>query len=97
MAVPTRTRLKSKRLWREMTQQEVADAAGVPRAIVQQWEGQTHVPRAFEAIKVAKVMDLDLEDLFADFEIQRVPRETPREAPPRGRPKREEQIIALRL
>jgi DNA-binding XRE family transcriptional regulator len=96
MAFPTRTRLKSKRLWREMTQQQVADAAGVPRAIVQQWEGQTHVPRAFEAIKVAKVMGLDLEDLFHDFEIQRAERETPETPPPRGRPRRGEQVIALR-
>ena len=43
MAFPTRTRLKSKRLWRDMTQQEVADAAGVNRAVVQQWEA--HTPR----------------------------------------------------
>ena len=91
MAFPTRTRLKSKRLWRDMTQQEVADAAGVNRAVVQQWESRTHIPRAFDAVKVAKVMDLDLEDLFHDFELQRVPRETP---PQRGRPKREENAIA---
>lgn len=86
-----RTRLKSKRLWRDMTQQEVADAAGVNRAIVQQWEAMTHVPKADQAIRVAKVMNLDFEDLFHDFELQRIPRGTP---PQRGRPRREEKIIA---
>ena len=75
MAFPTRTRLKSKRLWRGMTQQEIADKAGVNRAVVQQWEAGTHVPRADQAVKVAKIMDLDLEDLFHDFELQRA-RET---------------------
>jgi DNA-binding XRE family transcriptional regulator len=74
MAFPTRTRLKSKRLWRDMTQQEVADAAGVPRASVQQWEARSHLPRADVAIKVARVLDLDFEDLFHDFELQRVAR-----------------------
>jgi DNA-binding XRE family transcriptional regulator len=83
MAFPTRTRLKSKRLWRDMTQQEVADAAGVNRAVVQQWESQTHIPRSDQAIRVAKVMGLDMEDLFHDFEIQRVAREA-----------REEKVIA---
>jgi len=61
-----------------MTQQQVADAAGVKRGVIQQWEAGTHIPLADQAIKVAKVMGLDLEDLFHDFEIQRVPRETPR-------------------
>jgi DNA-binding XRE family transcriptional regulator len=76
MAFPARTRLKAKRRWRGMTQQEVADAAGVKRAVVQQWEGGTHIPRADQAVKVAKVMDLDFEDLFHDFELQRIPGET---------------------
>jgi DNA-binding XRE family transcriptional regulator len=69
MAFPTRTRLKSKRLWRNMTQQQVADEAGVNRAVVQQWEAGTHVPRADQAVKVARAMDLDFEDLFHDFGI----------------------------
>jgi transcriptional regulator with XRE-family HTH domain len=85
MAFPARTRLKSKRLWRDMTLQQVAELAGVKYGVVQEWEAGTHVPRADQAIKVAKVMGLDLEDLFHDFEIQRVPRETA---------KREEKTIA---
>jgi DNA-binding XRE family transcriptional regulator len=90
------TRLKSKRLWHDMTQQEVADAAGVPRAIVQQWERHTHLPRADVAIKVARVLGLDMEDLFHDFEVQRIVRESPQshEPPPRGRPRRKEKAIA---
>jgi DNA-binding XRE family transcriptional regulator len=90
MAFPTRTRLKSKRLWRGMTQREVADKAGVNRNIIQQWEAMTHVPKADQAIKVAKAMDLDFEDLFHDFEMQKVPRTTPL---PIGRPKRKEKVI----
>jgi len=74
-----------------MTQQEVADAAGVNRAIVQQWESKTHVPHADQAIRVARVMNLDFEDLFHDFEMRRVEHETP---PRRGRPRREEKVIA---
>jgi DNA-binding XRE family transcriptional regulator len=51
MAFPTRTRLKSKRLWRDMTQQQVADAAGAKRGVIQEWEAATHVPRADQAVK----------------------------------------------
>jgi len=96
MTYPVRTRHKSKRLWGGLTHQQAADAAGVSRAIIQQWESMTHEPHATEAIKVAKAMDLDFEDLFHDFEMQRVDPETPlqREAPRRGRPRREETAIA---
>jgi DNA-binding XRE family transcriptional regulator len=78
MAFPSRTRLKSERLWRDMTQQQVVDAAGVKRGVIQEWEAGTHVPRADQAIKVARVLDLDLEDLFHDFGITGTPRVAPR-------------------
>lgn len=78
MAFPSRTRLKSKRLWPDMTQQQVVDAAGVKRGVIQEWEAGTHVPRADQAIKVARVLDLDLEDLFHDFGLTRIPRVAPR-------------------
>jgi DNA-binding XRE family transcriptional regulator len=51
MAFPTRTRLKSKRLWRDMTQQQVADAAGAKRGVIQEWEAATHGARADQAVK----------------------------------------------
>jgi hypothetical protein len=43
--------LCSKRLWRDMTQQQVADAAGAKRGVIQEWEAATHVPRAAQAVK----------------------------------------------
>ena len=66
-----------------MTQQEVADKAGVGRYIIQQWEAASHEPKTIDAIKVARVMGLDMEDLFHDFQLQRAKRE-----------KREETAIA---
>ena len=51
MAFPSRMRLKSKRLWRDMTQQQVADAAGAKRGVIQEWEAAIHVPRADQAVK----------------------------------------------
>jgi hypothetical protein len=42
--------------------------------VVQEWEAGTHVPRADQAIRVARVMGLDMEDLFSDFGIEKIPR-----------------------
>ena len=75
MAVPVRTRLKSARLRQGMTMREVAERAGVSRTVIQTWEARTHVPRGDHALRVADVMGLDMEDLFHDFGITRVPRE----------------------
>jgi len=54
---------------------EAAQAAGVKYGVIQAWEARTHAPRADHVMRVAEEFGLTLEDLFHDFEVQRVPRE----------------------
>jgi transcriptional regulator with XRE-family HTH domain len=58
-----------------MTLQQIADRAGVSRTVVQSWESGTHVPRSDHVMRVTRVLDLDIEDLFHDFEVRSVPRQ----------------------
>lgn len=68
------TRLRAARTARGLTLQEVADLAGVTRGVIQSWESRKKTPTSENALKVAEAMDLDMEDLFHDFGIRRVPR-----------------------
>lgn len=59
-----RTRLREARLEAGLTQQEVADVVGLPRANVARWESGTQLPRVDNALKLAAALDSTVESLW---------------------------------
>lgn len=70
----TKTKLQAARERMGLSQREFAAACGVKRGVIQLWESHRAIPRTDHAILIAEFAGLDMEDLFADFEIQRQPR-----------------------
>ncbi|RHE64006.1 transcriptional regulator [Streptococcus gordonii] len=58
------TRLKSTREARGMTQQELAERIGVRRETILHLENNRYNPSLEMALKIARVFDLKIEDLF---------------------------------
>lgn len=54
-------RLKSKRLERHLKQQDLADAIGVKRAAVSQWESDETKPKGANLLKLCKKLNCDIE------------------------------------
>lgn len=59
-------RLKEKRLALNKTQAEVAIAAGVMETSYQRYEYGTVLPNVVVAIRIAKVLNTTVEELFGD-------------------------------
>ena len=58
------TSLKSTRVARGMTQQELAERIGVRRETILHLENNRYNPSLEMALKIAQVFDLKIEDLF---------------------------------
>ncbi|MCB6583470.1 helix-turn-helix transcriptional regulator [Streptococcus gordonii] len=58
------TSLKSTRVARGMTQQELAERIGVRRETILHLENNRYNPSLEMALKIARVFDLKIEDLF---------------------------------
>lgn len=71
----TRTRLKSKRLDRGMSIREAARYAGVGVGVIRSWESRERSPNASDVIQVARRFGLTWDDLVADLDQRRQPRE----------------------
>lgn len=57
-------RLKKRREVLGMTQRQVADAVGIAESAYQRYEYGAQDPSVYMAIKIAKVLASDVEDLF---------------------------------
>jgi putative transcriptional regulator len=59
-----RNHLKDARARRELTQQALAEAVGVSRKTINTIENGVFVPSTVLALKIARVFDASVEDLF---------------------------------
>jgi transcriptional regulator with XRE-family HTH domain len=69
------TRLKAARKRTGLTQTELAWRTGVPRSVVSGAERGEHVPRGDHVAALYRYLGLDIEDMFADWGVRKVPRE----------------------
>jgi putative transcriptional regulator len=62
--------LKSVRLWRGSTQQELADAVGASRTTVSRLERRLAIPSVSLALALARRLDVTVEDLFSSDDLR---------------------------
>ena len=56
--------LRSRRAWHLLTQADIAAATGIHRARVGRFERGTHVPDVWEAVQLALLFQMPLEELL---------------------------------
>lgn len=59
------TRLKSLRIARNITQQELADSMGVSKALISHWENNNRIIDFYQVVEICKVLNVTL-DYFSD-------------------------------
>lgn len=69
------TRPKAARKRKGLTQTELAERTGVPQAVLSQAERSEHIPRGDHVAGLYRYLGLDIEDVFADWSVRKVPRE----------------------
>ncbi|MFD5026967.1 helix-turn-helix domain-containing protein [Streptomyces sp. NPDC058373] len=58
-------RIRQRRMWRNLTQEKLADAAGVSRDTVQRIERGTSDPRYSQLARIARALDIPLAELLS--------------------------------
>lgn len=61
--------LKRRRKDLQMTQEEVAKKARIPRRVYQSYELGARTPNVFAAIRIAKVLECNIEDIFQEHTL----------------------------
>ena len=62
--------IRTLRKRRLMTLEELARRSGVGRVVINRYELGTHKPDIYSAIKIARALDVTVEDLVSDEEIK---------------------------
>jgi putative transcriptional regulator len=67
--------LRVQRAIRELTQADLAERAGITRASVNAIEGGRMIPSIFLALKLARALDVSVDDIFSLSEEEQAERE----------------------
>lgn len=75
-----RSRLREQRVAEGLTQQKLAERAGVPQQHIARWESDTHEPRARTAVRVSEVLGTTVNALWPIAEVDDSSSEADRKA-----------------
>ncbi|MFF2009193.1 helix-turn-helix domain-containing protein [Streptomyces sp. NPDC058195] len=59
-------RIRTRRMWCNLTQEKLADRAGISRDTVQRIEHATNNPRLSDLLRIARALDTPLADLLRE-------------------------------